>query len=195
MDSLVAESERWRAMADALLAESQLLPFLREWGEVYFTGSYRYGLLLSADIDLYLLHPQAGQEQAVSILNALIEQGYWNVYFYGDWVNFRASDMPLGHYIGLKRNFGGVRWKVDIWNTPQVKSTYLEYNEWLERTLTPATRELILAIKQANIRYKWDLPGVTIYDAVLTNQVASLEAFRQQFVNVEPGNVGYRNSD
>jgi len=183
MESLTSESIRWREIAEELLADSRLLPFLRERGEVYFTGGYRYGLLMSADIDLYLLHPQAGKQQTLSALMALIDQGYWNVYFYGDWVNFRAPDMPVGYYIGLKRDFAGARWKVDIWNTPKVESTLREFDAWIERSLTPATREIILAIKKANIQYKWDLPGATIYDAVLTGKVDNLDEFQRQFVD------------
>jgi len=183
MESLVSESDRWQETAKELLEESGLLSFLAERGEIYFTGSYRYGLLMSADIDMYILHPQAGKEQTLSMLTALIEQGYWNVYFYGDWVNFRAPDMPVGHYIGLKRDFAGARWKVDIWNTPKVEPTYIEYNAWIERTLTPVTREIILAIKKANLQNKWDLPGVAIYNAVLTGKVNNVEEFQRQFVD------------
>jgi len=183
MESLISESIQWQEIAEELLKESRLLPFLRKRGEVYFTGSYRYGLLMSADIDLYLLHPQAGKEQTLSMLMDLIGQGYWNVYFYGDWVNFRAPDMPVGYYIGLKRDFAGARWKVDIWNTPKVESTFIEYNSWIERSLTPATREIILAIKKANIHYKWDLPGVTVYNAVLTGKVNNVDEFRRQFID------------
>ena len=182
MESLVSESNRWRQTADQLLEQSGLLSFLAQRGEMYVTGSYSYGLIMSADIDLYLLHPQAGKEQARSILMALIEQGYWNVYLYGDWVKFRAPDMPVGYYVGLKRDFAGARWKVDIWNIPQVASASLEYDAWIERSLTPEIREIILAIKKANIYHKWDIPGVTIYDAVLTGTVKNVEEFRRQFV-------------
>jgi len=183
MESVISESKRWQKSAEKLLEESKLLPFLREHGEVYFTGSFRYGLLLSGDIDLYLLHPQAGKEQTLSVLMALIEQSYWNVYFFGDWVNFRAPDMPIGYYIGLKRDFAGARWKVDIWNAPNVESSYIEYNAWIEQSLTPARREMILAIKKANIQYKWDLPSVTIYDAVLSGKVNNVDEFRCRFVD------------
>lgn len=85
--------------------------------------------------------------------------------------------MPFGHYIGLKRDFSGARWKVGTWNMPEVESTYLEYNEWVEQSLTPATREIILAIKKANIQNKWDLPGITIYNAVLTDKVKTMKSF------------------
>ncbi len=182
MASLVSESNRWQKTADQLLEQSGLLSFLKQRGEVYFTGSYRYGLIMSADIDLYLLHPQAGKAQAIVLLHALIEQQFWNVYMYGDWVQFRSPSMPVGDYVGLKRDFADARWKVDIWNVPEVPLKSREYNEWLARALTPETRELILAIKKANIRQKWDVSGVTIYDAVLTGTVKNVEEFRLQFV-------------
>ena len=182
MESLVSESNRWQETADQLLEQSGLLSFLKHRGEVYFTGSYRYGLILSADIDLYLIHPHAGKEQALAILHALIEQEFWNAYMYGDWVHFRSPSMPVGYYVGLKRDFAEARWKVDIWNAPEVPPQAREYNEWLACALTPETRELILAIKKANIRQKWDVYGVTIYDAVLTGQVKNVEEFRLQFV-------------
>lgn len=188
MESLLSETIRWQEIAKELLEESTLLSFLKERGEVYFTGSYRYGLLMSADIDIYVLHPQAGKEQTLSMLMALIDQGYWNVYFYGDWVNFRADDMPLGHYIGLKRDFSGARWKVDIWNVSKVESSYLEYNEWIERSLTSEKREIILAIKKANIENKWNLSSVTVYNAVLAGKVSNIEEFRSQFVNRKESN-------
>jgi len=183
MKSLASESDQWKKHAEELLEESKLIRFLSELGDVYFTGSYRYNLMMSGDIDLYILHPQAGKKMTVSIMNALIEENYWNVYFYGDWVNFRAPDMPVGHYLGLKRDFAGSRWKVDIWNTPQVEAEYLDYNEWIEQTLTPNTRETILVIKQANIQYKWDISCITIYNAVLNKEVANLEEFQSRFID------------
>lgn len=182
MESLVSESIRWQETADKLLEQSGLLSFLRARGEIYFTGSYRYGLIMSADIDLYLLHPQAGKAQALAILMALIEQGYWNIHLFGDWVKFCASDMPIGYYVGLKRDFAGARWKVDIWNIPQVAAPSLAYNAWIEESLIPETREIILAIKKANVQHKWDMPGPTIYNAVLTGQVKTVQEFKRQFV-------------
>lgn len=182
MESLASESNHWQQTANQLLEQSGLLSFLKQRGEVYFTGSYRYGLIMSADIDLYLIHPKAGKDQSLAILHALIEQEFWNVYMYGDWVQFQSPEMPVGYYVGLKRDFANARWKVDIWNLPEVPPKLREYNEWIMRSLTPEKRELILVIKKANIRQKWDVSSVTIYDAVLTGKVKSVEEFRLQFV-------------
>ena len=76
----------------------------------------------------------------------------------------------------------GARWKVDIWNTPQVAPASLEYNAWIEQSLTRETREIILMIKKANILHNWNLPGPTIYNAVLTGKVKTIEEFQRGFM-------------
>ena len=39
-----------------------------------------------------------------------------------------------------------------------------------------------MAIKKANVQHKWDIPGPTIYNAVLTGQVKTVQEFKCQFV-------------
>jgi hypothetical protein len=180
MDTLVAEATEWQENADQLLEQSELLPLLRRYGEVYVTGSYRYGLMMGADVDLYLLHPDASKERAASLLLELIHQGVWNAFLFGDWVQFHRSGFPTGYYLGLKRDFAGARWKVDIWHMPTVPNDLLDYNQWLEHSLTPESRALILEIKRVARQEGWKVPGTTIYDAVLQGNVASLAEFREK---------------
>ena len=175
---LVAIADVLQKDADALLEASGLVQLLASFGRVYRTGSYRYHLMFVPDIDLYVISPDAGKQQATSILNKLIEQGFWNAFLFGDWVQFRHKGFPEGYYVGLKRTFRQRRWKIDIWNLPTVPQELLHYDQWVTDHLSHDKKLLILEIKRWREASGREVPSKLIYDFVLSGRVNSLESFK-----------------
>lgn len=178
-DSLLNQAMSLHRDASALLTKSNLISVLEEFGQIYMTGSFHHGLMTNPDIDLYLTSPHASREQAKEVLNRLIDQGFWNAYFFGDWVRFRVPDLPEGYYIGLKHTFHRKRWKVDIWSLPCVPEEQVQLNRMLENSLTDTNRLLILEIKQWRDTSKLDISSTLIYEAVLSGRAKDIESFQK----------------
>ena len=89
----------------------------RRGREVRLTGAYAYGVMLDPDIDVDVVVP-AGRERsaAVALLQALIDQSYWNGYLFYDHREKRSprpqhAEVPRVYYVGVKAHW----WDVDIW--------------------------------------------------------------------------------
>ncbi len=162
--------------AEALLQESELIPRLSAYGAVVVTGSYRYRLMTFADLDLHIVNPQAGKEQAKALLCELIDQGFWRGFMLQDWVQFHHEDLPTGLYFGLKRDYRDRFWKVDIWFLTESPPEQAAFHEAMSR-LTPEQRQAILLIKQWRDRDSRNTPSMKIYEAVLSGQAEDVESF------------------
>ena len=164
--------------ADALLQTSGLIPLLQRYGPVLIQGSYRYRLMTVPDIDLYVIGPYAGRPQAKEILCELIDQGFWNAFLFGDWVQFQHEGFPSGFYVGLKRTFRDRRWKVDIWNLVELPPDVPLFAEAMS-SLTDEQRETILQIKHWRDIEARKIPSKLIYDAVLHGETHDVESFKR----------------
>src|SRR5579863_7558134 len=93
--SLLTQSRMWQEEADKLLDNSQLYSILSKLGDVRFTGSYDYNVMLGADIDIYVIVPvDSAKRSALKALNQLIEQNYWNGYLFYDFVKHSSANHP-----------------------------------------------------------------------------------------------------
>ncbi len=162
--------------ADALLQESELLPRLSKYGAVVVTGSYRYRLMTCADLDLHVVNPQAGREQAKALLCELVDQAFWRGFMLQDWVQFHHEDLPTGLYFGLKRDYRDRFWKVDIWLLTESAPEQAAFHEAMSR-LTPEPRKAILLLKQWRDQHSRNTPSMKIYEAVLSGQAYDVESF------------------
>jgi hypothetical protein len=177
-EPIVERASKLQADADALLASSGLVALLKEFGHVTFQGSYLYRLMTVPDIDICVTSPQAGREQARAILLRLIDQRFWNAFFFGDWVQFHHEGFPTGFYIGLKHTFRDKRWKIDIWNLPEVPPD----SEAFERAMSSLSHEqrrIILEIKEWRDSAAPKVPSKAIYDAVLHGKACDVSAFQK----------------
>lgn len=163
--------------ADALLAESELIPRLRKYGHVTVVGSYSYQLMTVRDIDVYVIDSQAGRDQAKDILCDLIDQAYWRSFLFGDWIQFQHDGFPCGIYIGLKRRFRGELWKVDIWNMTDISSDLVSFNDAMSK-LTETQRTTIMHIKHWRNSSAQNISSKLIYDAVLQERAHDVESFK-----------------
>ena len=133
--------------AEDLLTESELIPRLEKHGVVTTVGSYRHHLMTVPDIDIDVIDPLAGRDQAKGILCDLIDQGFWRGFSLEDFVQFPFDCFPCGIYIGLKRTFRDRLWKVDIWNLVDIPPPVLSLDAAMSQA-TRAQRTLIIEIKR-----------------------------------------------
>lgn len=170
--------KKFHQTANLLLVESKLEQILEKHGRVVFTGSYAYNLILSPDIDLYLIVKENTHKSAVKLLNDLIKQGWWQNYEFGNFVEkkFRTLELkwlPRGYYLQGK-NYFGERWKVDIWMVDEKEYKKRCWNDRLTN-LTPEQRAKILKLKDARIKGKIDKTVHEIYESVLYKERKSIQ--------------------
>lgn len=182
LDDLIAISEEYKEEADRLLKETGLVEYLSEFGQVYFAGAYRYGLMMHGDVDMYVVRDQGYSiEEVFDIFKHLYFQGKFRSYFIGgDWNDPRkGNEFPNGYYVGLKQKVEDERWKFDIWFMTRDEFETLEGKDILkDKVLTNEQRQLILACKKYRNDQKLSVESQTIYDVVMSGQCKSLEDFK-----------------
>ena len=175
-DPLCTKSLQVKKEADALLEESQLIPFLQGYGSVQVAGSYALDLMVNRDIDLYVINPAHTQKSTLEALNASIRRNCFQLHLYYNSFQFPREGMPPGYYIGIKTPFRDHKWKIDI---------------WFLHTDLPARSQLIQAVEQASekekiaiLRFKQfvlekglDIGSVFIYEAVLQQHISNEQTF------------------
>lgn len=182
--SLQTQSRMWQEEANKLLDNSQLYPILSKLGEVKFTGSYAYDLMLDADIDIYVIVPNStAKSSALKALNALIEQNYWNGYLFYDFVSHGSKyhpSFPKSYYVGLKADYADHRWKVDVWFGED--ETLSHNNDWIGQSLNDESKNTILEIKKARNNGEFRVDSHKIYEAVLKQNIKSVSEFRNRLL-------------
>lgn len=89
---MIELAREWKERADGLLAQSKLVDLLERYGEVHFSGSYAYDVMMSPDVDIHLVLPAFTREHAVRVLLSLVEQGWWATTTFAD--RERPADEP-----------------------------------------------------------------------------------------------------
>lgn len=173
--SLVVQSKIFKKEADLLLQKSQLLAFLKRYGQVKLTGAYRLNLMLNGDIDIHIINPKINKDLAIEILNELIGQGFFNGYLFYDWVKFRKAEFPKGYYLGLKKKFNRKKWKIDIWFLKNDDHKENDLMDLVERNLNEKNKLTILEFKNLRNKRNLKIPSAKIYQAVIEKDVASFE--------------------
>lgn len=167
--------------AEALLQESGLLDRLSGFGEVVVTGGYCYRLMTNADLDLYVINPGFTREHMKSLLCELIDQAFWRGFVFEDWVRFRHEGFPSGLYLGLKRDYRGRFWKVDIWGLHQQPASAVELAKAMAE-LTEEQRKAILLIKRWRDGHARGVRSTDIYEAVRLGRAWDVESFQRVHV-------------
>lgn len=83
--NLLEQSKHWHNNAIALLKASHIIKFLEQYGEVSFSGSYAYNLMLDSDIDIFIANKRPSRKLADEIAISLIRSGHWTSLMYCDW--------------------------------------------------------------------------------------------------------------
>lgn len=177
---LAVQSRALQSVADHLLQESGLLDVLRQVGEVRLTGSYAYGVMLDhADIDIEVTVPPGRERScAITLLEKLIDQNYWNGYQFWDHREKRSPrhpDVPWAYYVQLKGAQGGHWWQVDVWVGD--REALPPTDQWVRLGMDARAREIVLNLKHARAAGHIGASSLAIYTAVLKDHVASVDEF------------------
>lgn len=177
ISDLTNQSQQFKKDADRLLKKSGIVSILEPYGQVQFTGSYEHNLMLSGDIDVYVVNVKITKKLAVQALNQLIDQGFFRGYLFYDFEKFDLDDSRIkGYYVGLKIPWQDKKWKIDVWFIKQE----LEHDRQLRkkmRSLSAKQRLQILQLKHVRSEQSLDVDGYTIYQAVLGHNIKNISEF------------------
>lgn len=164
---LIQQSKQFKQEADELLQKSAIAPILEKYGQMLFTGSYDYNLMMGGDIDLYVINPKVTKNLAVKALIELIDQDFFKGYLFYDFEKFDLDDSHIkGYYIGLKVPWHNQKWKIDVWLIRQKPKQDRALKERLSR-LTNKEKAQILKLKHFRDKQALGVDSYTIYQAAL----------------------------
>ena len=168
--------------ADELIYKSGLFSLLNKYGDTFIVGSYRTKMMTWNDLDFY------------------IDNSKFNLSLYYNLVGNVLNKMKPSRFdglfnieknlifIGFETNIFGERWNIDIWlkSREEIEASLLSEDKLMRLVEErPECKKVILEIKQELTRLK--LYGFDkkqghyhsneIYDAVLFNNVLSIEQF------------------
>src|SRR3989339_274048 len=110
----ITKNEKFRTDASRLLKKLNLIRLLERNGQVRLTGSYAADLMNRPDIDVYVVGSWSRQA-VIRIFTSLLGRLRVKGLLFFDWVKYRHPDFPKAYYIGIKDNFRGKKWKIDVW--------------------------------------------------------------------------------
>lgn len=173
---LFAQSLQVKREADALLEESQLIPFLQRYGTVQMAGSYSLSLMVNRDIDVYVINPAHTQDSTLEALNASIRRNCFQLHLYYNSFQFPREGMPPGYYIGIKTPFRDHKCKIDIWFLHTDLPARSQLIQSVER-VSETEKFAILRFKQLVLEKGLDIGSVLIYEAVLQRHITNEQTF------------------
>ncbi|HLC38529.1 MAG TPA: hypothetical protein VJJ80_00135 [Patescibacteria group bacterium] len=184
-NNLFEKSEKFKADADKILKESDLINFLSKYGKVKPVGAYHFDIMMRGDIDFHIFMEKVDKEKVIDALNKLIGQGYFQAYMFDDFVKYSRliknsnDQFPYGYYLGLIVIPKGYdkRWKIDIWFIEKDSLSGKKYYQLLKNNLNEENKKLILELKDYKIKNKLDFPSTIIYDAVLVKGIKNINGF------------------
>jgi hypothetical protein len=172
-----------KAEADVLIRGCGLPELLAAYPGWFIGGSYSYDLMCWRDLDIYVFDPNRDLKCCFEIGYELTRRlGALKARFTNN--SGRPLEGPDGLYWGIK--LGDERqgaWKLDLWFLDQAGyEEHRAYSSRLRDLLTPKSRSIILAIKEAywqRREYRDSITGDMIYRAVLDNGVTTVAGFER----------------
>lgn len=184
MSSLTEQSETLKKLADELLSSSNLLKILGKYGQVTFVGSYSAGLMMHGDIDIHILREKDfTKEETLDMFNEIVLATKFNSYYIGDWNDSNAHpEFPYGYYVGLKKGYADVNWKIDMWFVSTSEQELFDQKNFdvTKISLTDEERTAILTFKKYRQENGIKISGQKIYEMVINKGMRDLENFKKQ---------------
>jgi hypothetical protein len=174
--------------ADALIKNKGLDDFLRNFGEVFYTGSYALDLMTWRDIDLQVkLYNEQSKFEAISaIFGHMIKDTDVIHMEYTRSTKENNPKMPEGDYLQLRvKEAPGQIWKIDIWMLND--SDFKQNREFVSRmkellTSDNSIRDLIVNMKyefMGNNERPPKMASYYLYQAVLFANINDPKEIRQ----------------
>lgn len=180
---LLSESKRYRKMAKRLLSESHLISILEKFGQVEFTGSYAANLMMSGDIDIYVINKSFSKTRVLEIFNKIVRSCKFCGYLFYDWKSYRHPEFPSAYYIGLKTKKGDIKWKIDIWFVTKKDLANIRFLYLKEIPLNKKQKLAILELKKWRGKSPKYISSNMIYDATLNHDILTIPQFKEFLKN------------
>lgn len=168
--------------ADELIYKSGLFCLLNKYGDTFIVGSYRTKMMTWNDLDFYIDNSKFCPSQYYNLVGNVLNK--MKPFHFDGLFNIEKNLT----FIGLETNIYGERWNIDIWlkSREEIEAALLSEDKLMRLVEErPECKKAILDIKQELARLK--LYGFDkkqnhyhsneIYDAVLFNNVISIEQF------------------
>lgn len=178
---ILTECKRFKKAADKILAKSELIKILNKYGEVSFQGGYAMNLMMSGDIDIYVVGKSFSKEKILKIFNQVVKSTTFNSYWLADYKEFthKRREFPAAYYIGIKTRVGKEKWKIDIWFLAKKDLKKIKYQSLKEKDINRQKRVIILRLKNLCNRLKKKISGFYICEAVLDNGIKTISQFKK----------------
>ncbi len=170
------------------ILSSILLPILERYGEVVVGGSYLYELMCYPDIDIDVVTESVDGDMYARLCAEFLKRKEVSKLTTTNRVEFEnaRAGSQKGYWISPKIHFGELVWSIDIWlQKPEWHTgNTVKYKDMLQN-ITDEQRIAILSIKE-DLRASDDYgigkkyQSVDVYDAVLKDDVLSVEDFRNR---------------
>jgi len=182
MDNLWQLSQKLQRDAEAILKQLHLADHLSDRAEVVPVGSYTYHLMAWEDLDIDLVTESQPEDTLIwDTARFLSSQPQVKLLLIADnRAGKKEHNRPRSVYLGLKYDYRGTIWKVDI--RLLSKADISPKASWLTalQTASDEQKALILKIKhnlKDDPRYHQEVSSVSVYKAVLEEGIDSVEAF------------------
>lgn len=184
MNELENQASILRNEALEIIQKTDLLDYLKAFGEVEIVGSVQLNLMTWRDIDIHVYLGKLPQKEHVSNIAKYLfnKEGIRKVTCI-DYLNYRISEnisnKPEGQYMGAEYiDSENNKWKIDIWlfETKRNDST-----SELATKITADNRKLILEIKNhfhSHPQYRSDFTSIDIYSQVFDSKITSIDEFK-----------------
>lgn len=185
MSELFKISKRYKARADQLLKKTGLIGDLGKYGEVHLTGAYAADMMMHGDIDIEVVKGgKFSQKEIFEIFKKLyLKDAFKSLYLKGRWDDPRlGQEFPDGQYMGAKTRLDGERWTIDMWFVGKKEAERRKrLNSFINEKINGKNKELILRFKKFRNENGLSISGYEIYEAVLKNEIGSMEKLKRFF--------------
>ena len=170
--------------ADVILYEQGLIDILNSFGTPYVHGSYLLDLMTWRDLDIYLQVDDISTTDFFALGEKICSSFAPVKMNFRNELKAKTKGLPAGLYWGIY--FGNERagaWKIDIWAVSTSECQKLmQYCSKLKQKLNGEAVQRILEIKcecWRDAEYRRSYSSSDIYEAVLDNNVTTMEEFRE----------------
>jgi hypothetical protein len=183
-DNIFTEKQtKLQKQATGVLSSLDLVNTLLKYGEVKMVGSVALGLMTWPDIDIDLeSNSEINDKDYFEIVKYIFSQKNIKQLKLIDNRNSFEKNRPKSMYIAVIYNLNGVEWKIDIRYLNSGDAFAEDYLNKIKSKLTEEKITAILKIKTDfcnHHKYRKEFSGFEIYNAVLDENIYSIEDFRK----------------
>ena len=180
MDKYLKQSRLIKKEANNLIEKFNLAYIISQYGHLHYTGSYELDLMYKKDIDISIVNNNISVEEFSQLGKDLIDKlNTPSVYYRNTRITPVEKRPENALYWGVKTG----EWWIDIWAMNEsVYKRAESYIAEIKSKLNPQNRITILQLKNELLSlntYGNKFGSRELYDAVLNNNVSSVQSFEK----------------